>query len=242
MATRQEIVKKYWPHAAALVFLLLFVYTCANNKQHELAGENKKLQEQLREQKDGLIIQEKHRKFIKDSFAAEIKKIAEKENISKDKIARLENDLKSINSGLDKAKEEIKNYTHVQSVKAFNKRYGPASADFDLTSVSLKNDTPKKVLTDLAIKDALEDTLVIKDSVIKEKDEIIEGKQETITMQSIEISEGEKSIELGKNALKASEDLTKNEKDQNKALKTKSTVAKILIPVAFIVGILIGKN
>ncbi len=223
-----------------ILLVLLSVYQCSNSKEQRLAGANDQLEKSFKEKKQILKEQEAKRVQLKDSFNREIKKITDKENIAKDKIVQLTACIGLIQHKLDNTKEEIKTYTSSQSSNAFNKRYGPGSATADSSSVVLKNNVPKKVLTDLAIKDALEDNIVIKDSIISEKDKIIEGKTEAISMQAVELQEAEITIGLGKDALKTSEELSKDLNNQIKAQKVKNTIVKILVPLAFIGGLLIA--
>lgn len=225
----------------ALALLLLVVHNCANNRQHELEGENIQLKDQLQKQKDGLIIHEKYRKHLKDSFSREIKKINEEKKILTKNNLNLKNKVVSLQSKLKKDKETIKNLSKKAIADTINKRYNVTSTTYTDNSVTVKDEVPNKIVSELTEKDELEKETKIKDEMLQNKDSIIEKQDKVIEIQTTENIEAEKTISMHENKDKTEAELMKNANKTIKQLKIKNAIKTIAIPLAIIGTLLIAK-
>jgi len=228
---------------AGLLILLLSVYNCSNNRQHELAGEAVQLKQQLRKQVDGLKTQKIRNEFLFDSISAENKK-RDLENLQLQKtnlalMQRINYNAKQT----AKKKQEVKKYSFKQSAEFLAKRYETKSIEATPTSVNLKENIPNNVVEELIDKDAMVQDLGDLHKIIENKDSEIGNKDKTILSKDLEIAAKEIETKKTQEALDTSQEITKKIEKELKQLKTKTFILKYIVPpAAFIGGVLIGKQ
>lgn len=237
----EEIVQRYKYLLAGIVGLILFfsVRGCVN-KQSDILADLKAKSEQVEKLKDGLAVGEKNRLRQRDSINIENDK-KEKYILSlKDRISESENKVSSLETEAKTAKEKIKNFSYVESAKEFNSIYKTNNAEAVNTGVNLKNNLPNLVLETISDANFAQDIIKEKNKQLFAKDTIIQNKDSQLKNSSVLLVSAEKNLEASRQLNGLQTDLNNDLEKQNKNLKHKNTWNKILVPIAAVIGIVIG--
>ena len=232
---QQAKAYKYQIIIALLAIAFIVFYNWNSNKLQELQGEYNILEKQFTAQKENVILLEEFRKKEKDSLT---KAIAARETENK-KIRYYNRTLQDKIDGIKNRK--IKLPTDLKtSVAYYNTQYKTAENKVVEDKVGLGLSTSTAIITDLEEGNKCEEIIPLKDEQLKNKDLEIVNLNKDKEDLSVLVSSAEKTIEAGKELQKSAEENIKNLEEQNKKLKTKSFLNKVLVPVALVVGGIIG--
>lgn len=218
-----------------LLGILLITQKCNNNRYNQLKGKYEILEEQYKKQKDGVKVFEENRIKEKDSLSKEIDK-REKDN----------KDLSYQNSSLESKIKTLSNKKIVVPkdveglVKYFNERYKTNENKVVENKVGLSEFTAMDVSYELEEGDNLVAIDSMKTIQLQNKDTQIVNLEKDKTDIKTQLTTAEQDI-LNRKALQEAADKNINNlESQVKSLKTKSTLNKILVPVALGVGGFVG--
>lgn len=222
-----------------LIALLLSVSYCSHNSQKITEGEKNSLKEQLKVEKDGVLVFRKEQKLLFDSIKS-VDSVKDKRILELNQSTiRLEKDLKTSQKGLKQKKETFKNKTFEQLAKVFIES-GYKDVTYTNNSVNLEKYSPIEILDDLAEGFACSEDLNTKNLIIKNKDEEIIITQQKVLSRDLMLASKQVETEKLDSALKLSEDVNKKSEKEIKKLKTKNFINRILVPIAFIGGGYLG--
>lgn len=218
-----------------LLAILFIAQTCNNNRYNQLKGKYEILEEQYKKQKDGVKVFEENRIKEKDSLSKEIDK-REKDN----------KDLSYQNSSLESKIKTLSNKKIVVPkdveglVKYFNERYKTNENKVVENKVGLSEFTAMDVSYELEEGDNLVAIDSMKTIQLQNKDTQIVNLEKDKSDIKTQLTTAEQDI-LNRKALQEAADKNINNlESQVKSLKTKSTLNKILVPVALGVGGFVG--
>jgi len=243
MTVQKSTINKYKSQliVGVCIIALLSLLNCNNNKYQQLRGEYEVLKEDYKIKKDDLIIAETSRLRVKDSIRLEdakkeatIKHLSEVAQKSRDRIKALE----ALN--IDK-KKQIKSLTLDGVAKELNENYGGSNATAKEKSIDISGSLPYQVLETIADANTAQDIIKEKNVQLSSKDSIISVKSSQLRDSRVNLFSTEKQIDHHKILEETADKNIKNLENQNKKLRVKSTISKVLIPVAFGLGYLIVK-
>lgn len=224
-----------------LILALLLVSTCANKQSTLAEGQKIELEKQVSELKDSIVKTENERIAEKDSL--------DKDNAKKQLVidSLKQNDVENkkqiaeLRAKLSKKKKEISSYNTQQVATFINDRYNTSTTTATPTTITASDSTGVKIVTELVEKDTCEKVVVEQEQRIEDKDRVIEETIGQLENVQTELTSAEESIGIFKDYLKKADKLHDVDNKIIKNLKTQRTVQWILIPAAFIGGILIAK-
>ena len=226
---------KYQIIIALLAIAFIVFYNWNNNKFQELQGEYNILEKQYTAQKENIILLEEYRKKEKDSLT---KAISEREAENK-KLRLRERTLQDKIDGIKKRPFKVPTDLKT-SVAYYNTQYKTDENEVVGDKVGLGISTSTAIITDLEEGSKCEEIIPLKDEQILNRDIEIVNLNKDKEDLSVLVLSAEKTIEADKLLQKSAEENINNLTKQNKKLKTKSFLNKVLIPVAAVVGGIIG--
>lgn len=218
-----------------LVGVVLFTQKCNNNRYNQLKGKYEILEEQYKKQKDGVKVFEENRIKEKDSLDLEIKK---REKLNKDlsyQNSTLESKIKTLSNKKIVVPKDVQGL-----VKYFNERYKTNENKVVENKVGLTEFTAMDVSYELEEGDNLIAIDSMKTIQLKNKDIQIVNLEKDKADIKTQLTTAEKDILKRKELQQSADENINNLKSQVKSLKTKSTLNKILVPVALGVGVFTG--
>ncbi len=237
-----EKVKQYVAYLIAFAILLVCFSTCVDSAAKRVSGEVSVLDKNFQEK-----LQEIDAKSLKTTYIIDS---LHKVNGEKDKKIA---DLRVKNTELDskiasadkKSKEQaakVKSFTYKQSEQFISQRYNsPKSVTSSDVGVTLSNDIPNKIITEVLEKDFLTEkvkftegkveNLKLENSLLEDK---IRGKDVEISTINDLSADKDEGLDLAK-------ELNDRQKKENRKLKTGRVVDKVLIVAAGVIGFLIGR-
>lgn len=218
-----------------LVGVMLLAQKCNNNRYNQLKGKYEILEEQYKKQKDGVKVFEENRIKEKDSLDLEIKK---REKLNKDlsyQNSTLESKIKTLSNKKIVVPKDVQGL-----VRYFNERYKTNENKVVENKVGLTEFTAMDVSYELEEGDNLIAIDSMKTIQLKNKDTQIVNLEKDKTDIKTQLTTAEEDILKRKELQKSADDNINNLKSQVKSLKTKSTLNKILVPVALGVGVFTG--
>ena len=232
-----EKIKQYKYQIIITLLAIAFIvfYNWNSNKLQELQGEYNILEKQFTAQKENVILLEEFRKKEKDSLN---KAISARETENK-KIRYYNRTLQDKIDGIKKRPFKVP-IDLKTSVAYYNTHYKTVENEVVEDKVGLGLSTSTAIITDLEEGNKCEEIIPLKDEQLKNKDLEIVNLNKDKRDLSVLVSSAEKTIEAGKELQKSAEENIKNLEEQNKKLKTKSFLNKVLVPVALVVGGIIG--
>jgi DNA repair exonuclease SbcCD ATPase subunit len=224
-----------------LILALLLVSTCANKQSTLAEGQKIELEKQVSELKDSIVKTENERVAEKDS----LDKDSAKKQLVIDSLNQ--NDIKNkqqiaeLKDKLSKKKKEVAAYNTKQVATFINDRYNTNTTIATPTTITASDFTGVKIVTELVEKDTCEKVVVEQEQRIKDKDRVIEETIGQLENVQTELTSAEESIDIFKDHLKKADKLHDVDNKIIRKLKVSNTVKWILIPAAFIGGVLIAK-
>ena len=231
-------IKQYAPYIIIAIAVILFAvwYNYINNSYQRLQGEYTILKAQYEAQKENVKLLDDFRKKEKDSLN---KAISSREEENK-KLRLRERTLQDKIDGIKK--RPIKLPTDLKtSVAYYNTEYKTVENKVIEDKVGLGLDTSGKVIEDIENGKKCEEIVVLKDGQLVSKDSVIVNLETDKKDLSVLVFSAEKQIEADKQLQKSADENINNLTKQNKKLKTTGVLTKILVPVAFVLGLLIAK-
>lgn len=230
-------LKQYTSYIILAVAVILFAvwYNYTNNSYQRLQGEYSVLKAQYEAQKENVKLLDDFRKKEKDSLTTAIT-LREEEN---KKLRLRERTLQDKIDGIKK--RPVKLPTNLKtSVAYYNTEYKTSENMVVEDKIGLGLETSGKVIEDIENGKKCEEIIPLKDEQLKNKDlEIVNLNKDKEDLSVLVVS-AEKQIEAGKVLQKSADENINNLTKQNKKLKTKSFLNKVLVPVALVVGGIIG--
>ena len=228
---------KKWLIIGTCFALFLWFYSCNNNKYQQLQGEYNVLKENYTNQQKDVVAFEAFRLREKESLQKEIdKRVLINKKLS-DVNKNLEDKIRSINSRVFVITKDL-----TSLVDYYNNSYRTSENKVVENKVGLGLDTAMDVANDLEEGFRCAEIIPLKDEQLKNKDSIITNLNKDKVDISTSLTSAEKQIEKQKELQKTGEENISNLEKQLKKSKTKSTLNKILIPVALGAGILLGNK
>ena len=228
---------KKWLIIGTCFALFLWFYSCNNNKYQQLQGEYNVLKENYTNQQKDVVAFEAFRLREKESLQKEIdKRVLINKKLS-DVNKSLEDKIRSINSRVFVITKDL-----TSLVDYYNNSYRTSENKVVENKVGLGLDTAMDVANDLEEGFRCAEIIPLKDEQLKNKDSIITNLNKDKVDISTSLTSAEKQIEKQKELQKTGEENISNLEKQLKKSKTKSTLNKILIPVALGAGILLGNK
>ena len=218
-----------------LLGILLIAQKCNNNRYNQLKGKYEILEEQYKKQKDGVKVFEENRIKEKDSLGLEIKK---REKLNKDlsyQNSTLESKIKTLSNKKIVVPKDVQGL-----VKYFNERYKTNENKVVENKVGLTEFTAMDVSYKLEEGDNLIAIDSMKTIQLKNKDTQIVNLEKDKADIKTQLITAEEDILKRKELQQSADENINNLKNQVKSLKTKSTLNKILVPVALGVGVFTG--
>lgn len=232
-----EKIKQYKNYIIVAVVAILFViwYNYTNNSYQRLQGEYTILKAQYISQKENIKLLDEFRKKEKDSLSKAITS-REEEN----KKLRLHN--RTIQDKIDGIKKRVVKIPTdlTSSVAYYNEEYKTVKNEVVGDKVGLDISTSTAVITDLEGGSKCEEIVVLKDEQILNKDTEIVNLNKDKEGLSVLVSSAENQIYAEKRLNELGEKENANLNKQNRKLKTTNVLTKVLVPVAFVLGILIA--
>ena len=232
---QQAKAYKYQIIVALLAIALTVFYNWNNNKLQKLQGEYNILEKQYTAQKENVILLEEYRKKEKDSLNKAITSREEENKKLRLREKTLQDKIDVIKKRPFKLPTDLKEH-----IAYYNTQYKTAENKVVEDKVGLGLSTSTAIITDLEEGNKCEEIIPLKDEQLKNKDLEIVNLNKDKEDLSVLVSSAEKTIEAGKELQKSAEENIKNLEEQNKKLKTKSFLNKVLVPVALVVGGIIG--
>jgi predicted nucleic acid-binding Zn-ribbon protein len=228
---------KKWLIIGACLALFLWFYSCNNNKYQQLQGEYNVLKENYTNQQKDAVAFEAFRLREKESLQKEIdKRVLINKELS-DTNKSLEGRIKSINCRVFTISKSLDNLVYY-----YNNMYGTNENKVVDNKIGLGLGTAMDVANDLEEGFRCAEIIPLKDEQLKNKDSIITNLNKDKVDISTSLTSAEKQIEKQKELQKTGEENISNLEKQLKKSKRKSTLNKILIPVALGAGILLGNK
>lgn len=218
-----------------LLGILLIAQKCNNNRYNQLKGKYEILEEQYKKQKDCVKVFEENRIKEKDSLDLEIKK---REKLNKDlsyQNSTLESKIKTLSNKKIVVPKDVQGL-----VKYFNERYKTNENKVVENKVGLTEFTAMDVSYELEEGDNLIAIDSMKTIQLKNKDTQIINLEKDKADIKTQLTTAEEDILRRKELQQSADENINNLKSQVKSLKTKSTLNKILVPVALGVGVFTG--
>lgn len=233
-----EKLKQYTSYIIIAVAVILFTvwYNYTNNSYQRLQGEYTILKAQYEAQKENVKLLDDFRKKEKDSLSNAIT-LREEENR---KLRLRERTLQDKIDGIKK--RPVKLPTNLKtSVAYYNVEYKTVENEVVGDKVGLGLDTSIKVIEDIENGKKCEEIVVLKDEQLSDKDSVIVNLETDKKDLSVLVFSAESQIYAEKKLNELGEKENTNLNKQNKKLKTTIVLTKILVPVAFVLGMIIAK-
>lgn len=233
-----EKIKQYTPYIIIAIVVMLFAvwYNYTNNSYQRLQGEYSVLKAQYEAQKENVKLLDDFRKKEKDSLN---KAISSREEENK-KLRLRERTLQDKIDGIKK--RPVKLPTDLKtSVAYYNIEYKTVENEVVEDKVGLGLETSSKVIEDIENGKKCEEIVVLKDEQLADKDSVIVNLETDKKDLSVLVFSAEKQIEADKLLQKSADENINSLTKQNKKLKTKNFLNKVLVPAAFVLGLLIAK-
>lgn len=232
-----EKLKQYKFQIIIGVLAILFIvwYNYNNNSYQRLKGKYSVLQAQYDAQKENVILLEQFRKKEKDSLNNAIT-FREKENA---KLRLIEISLQDKINGIKKRVVKIP-IDLKSSAGYYNTEYKTVENIVIEDKVGLALSTSTAIITDLENGKKCYEISILKDKQILSKDININNLEKDKKDLNTLVLSAEKQIEADKLLQKSADENISNLAKQNKKLKTKNFLNKVLVPVALVIGGIIG--
>jgi len=240
----QEVIQKYRVVILIVICSIIFasIKSCVNRQVDELRGKNEQLEEQVKKAQDGTKVLEENRVKLKDSIKAEnVKKELELKKLMS-KVSASEGNIKYLEKQATANKDKIKNMDLQEVAKTLNETYNSKDATALSSSIDIKNSMPYKILETVVDANTAQEIIKEKDVQLVSKDSIINIKDTQLKDSSTLLISTENSLNSYKEVSELQSDLNKSLEKENSKIRTKSTLNKILIPVAAGIGIIIGNK
>lgn len=230
---------RYIPHILCIIFFCLLCYQCNGNRESSV--KLAKLNTELTLLKKDYKVTEKHLLAQNDSLHIENSNLEDKNSYLEEQHSKDLIEIENNHKQRDVVKAKIEKYSNNEYASWFGNRYNEVnSVTSTPNGIELKNQIPMLVAVELNAYDFAKEELQIKDKTISDyksevinKDGIIRNKDSEILNLNIlnnELSEIQKVQD---------ETLKQTTSDLNWE-KTKTTLGKIAIPAAAVLGFIGG--
>jgi hypothetical protein len=233
-----EKLKQYKYQIIIAILAILFViwYNYTNNSYQRLQGEHSVLQAQYNAQKENVKLLDGFRKREKDSLSKAIVYREEENEKLRLRNRTIQDKIDGIKKRVVKLPKDLKT-----SVAYYNIEYKTDENKIVEDKVGLGLDTSSKVVEDIENGKKFEEIIVLKDKQILNKDINIDNLEKDKKDLSVLIVSAESQIYAEKKLNELGEKENINLNKQNKKLKTAGVLTKILVPIAFVLGIIIAR-
>lgn len=215
----------------AVIITIFLMQKCNNEKLNKAEGAYKELEKRFNKQKDGVKVIKEQRILVEDSLKEVLNKRDQKINTLKNEVSILQN---------KKYKPVVVPKDVKGLVEYFNDRYNTKENTFINNKVALTEFVAYDVSFELEEGDNLRELVVDQGQIISKQKEIITETENKVKDKDVIIDFRGKELQAREELQTLAEENIKNLQTQNKKLKRKSTLNKILIPVAILGGGFLG--